>query len=121
MKLTDQRASSERRGARLTKAAGWMRVANRVELALARLQGRLPARDDVRPAHSATDRLARVSAVAVPSALIGLAALHAAWALGWRWPGGDERAWAERVGGYSATQAPPDADTWAVALALAGA
>jgi NADH dehydrogenase len=53
MKLTDQRASSERRGARLTKAAGWMRVANRVELALARLQGRLAARDDVPPAHSA--------------------------------------------------------------------
>lgn len=70
---------------------------------------------------SGLDRLAGLSAVAVPSTLAGLAALHAAWALGWRWPGGSDRAFAERVLGTDATEPPPAVATWAVALALLGA
>jgi len=66
------------------------------------------------------DVLVPVAGVAVPGALVGLAALHAAWALGWRWPGGSDRELAERVlsGG---TELPPEWATWAVALALTGA
>jgi hypothetical protein len=61
-----------------------------------------------------------VAGVAVPAALAALAALHAAWALGWHWPGGSERELAERVlsGG---SQMPPEWATWTVAAALAGA
>jgi hypothetical protein len=59
--------------------------------------------------------------VAVPTVLGALAALHAAWALGWRWPGGDDRAFAERVVGHGATEVPPAAATWAVAVALLAA
>lgn len=65
----------------------------------------------------ATDRLARTSAVAVPCSLVGLAGLHVAWALGWRWPGGSDREFAERVLGHGA-DVPPAAATWAVAVAL---
>lgn len=51
-----------------------------------------------------------------PVGLGGLGLLHAAWALGWRWPGGSDEAWAERIGG--STEMPTDAATWMMALAL---
>jgi hypothetical protein len=66
-------------------------------------------------------RAARFGGMAVPAVLTALAALHAAWALGWRWPGGDDRAFAERVIGHGATEAPPAAASWAVAVALLAA
>ena len=47
-------------------------------------------------------------AAAVPTALTGLAALHAAWALGWRWPGGSDRELAERVVGPGAELPQPE-------------
>ena len=62
----------------------------------------------------------RAGATAVPVTLAGLSALHAAWALGWRWPGGDDEAFAERVIGYGAA-VPPAGLTWLVAGLLAGA
>lgn len=58
------------------------------------------------------------AAVTVPAGLASIAALHAAWALGGRWPGGSDREWAETVGGPGA-KLPPPAATWAVAGALA--
>jgi len=57
-------------------------------------------------------------AAAVPTALTGLAALHAAWALGWRWPGGSDRELAERVVGPGAELPQPEM-IWAVASLLA--
>ncbi|MCP9489209.1 MAG: SRPBCC family protein [Solirubrobacteraceae bacterium MAG38_C4-C5] len=78
---------------RIAQPARWplvVRAANRFELSLARSKGELPPGGDSQAARARTDHLARLSAVAVPSTLAGLAALHAAWALGWRWPGGDE-------------------------------
>ncbi|WP_069111677.1 DUF3995 domain-containing protein [Jiangella alba] len=54
-----------------------------------------------------------------PVGLGGLGLLHAAWALGWRWPGGSDEAWAERIGG--STEMPTKAETWTMAVVLAGA
>lgn len=85
----------------------WMRAMNAVE-------ARLLARDAGRP-----DRVARALGVAAPVTLAGIAALHAAWALGWRWPGGSDEAFAERVIGSS--QVPPEWATWAVAGLLLSA
>ncbi len=68
---------------------------------------------------------ATTASVIVPAALLGLSALHTAWALGSPWPAANRRELAERV----FTQAeigkfdggmPPAAATWAVAGALAG-
>jgi hypothetical protein len=71
-------------------------------------------------------RASRVSGLAVPAGLTGLAALHAAWALGSSWPAGSRSELAEavlssgerdRLGGGL----PAPALTSAVALALLGA
>ena len=70
--------------------------------------------------HGNRSRAVRASATAVPVTLGALAALHAAWALGWRWPGGDDEAFAERVIGYGGG-VPPAGVTWLVAGLLAGA
>jgi hypothetical protein len=57
----------------------------------------------------------------VPGTLATIAALHAAWALGWRWPGGSDQALADHVVGHGA-ELPPDGLTWLVAaLLLTGA
>lgn len=85
----------------------WMRALNAVE-------ARLLARENRSP-----DRLERTLGVAVPVTLAGIAAVHAAWALGWRWPGGSDEAFAERVMGNS--ELPPEWATWAVAGVLGGA
>jgi hypothetical protein len=86
---------------------GWMRAMNAVE-------ARLLARDD-----APSDRSVRSLGTAVPAALAGIAAVHAAWALGWRWPGGSDKAFAERVIGTG--ELPPEWATWAVAGLLASA
>ena len=73
------------------------------------------------------DRAGRAGAMAVPPALAALGALHAAWALGWRWPGGDDRGLAERVLSRSERERlgagglPPVPLTWTVAAALLAA
>jgi hypothetical protein len=79
----------------------WLRVANRIEVAL-------------RP------RRGQVAALVVPGALTAIGGLHAAWALGWRWPGGNDAAFAERVVGNGA-ELPPTWATWGVAAALVAA
>jgi hypothetical protein len=79
----------------------WLRFVNSVEVAL-------------RP------RRGRFAAIAVPGALLALGAIHSAWALGWRWPGGDDAAFAERVVGNGA-ELPSTGATWAVAAALVAA
>ncbi len=48
-----------------------------------------------------------------------LGVLHAAWALGWRWPGGSDDAWAERLSG--STELPSVTATWGMAVGLLGA
>jgi hypothetical protein len=48
----------------------------------------------------------------VPGTLVAIAAVHAAWALGWRWPGGSDQALADHVVGHGA-RLPPD---WLTAL-----
>jgi hypothetical protein len=104
------RAELEATG-RVERPARWpvsVRVANAVELHATRAVRRLARRADV-------------AGVAVPATLAALAGLHAAWALGWRWPGGDDRAFAERIIGHGVTEAPPAAATWAVAGALLAA
>jgi hypothetical protein len=92
---------------RPTRMALWMRAMNAVEARLVAERGR-PGRG------------ARLAGVAVPAAFVGLAGLHAGWALGWRWPGGSDDAFAERV--VSNGDLPPEWATWAVAgLLLAAA
>jgi uncharacterized protein DUF3995 len=89
---------------RLARAARWprwLRLANRIEVALRPRRGRL-------------------AAIAVPGALVALGGIHAAWALGWRWPGGDDAAFAERVVGNGA-ELPPAWATWTVAAAMVAA
>jgi hypothetical protein len=83
-----------------TPMALWMRAMNAVE-----------ARLTAEPRGGG--RLARAAGVAVPAALGAIAALHAAWALGWRWPGGSDSAFAERV--VSTGELPSDEATWLVA------
>lgn len=51
------------------------------------------------------------------AALLGLAAAHAGWASGWRWPGGSDHELAETVVGPGA-DLPPASAMWAVAGAL---
>jgi hypothetical protein len=100
---------------RVLHPARWpvsVRVANALELHAIR------GVEKLRSGRRGAERVAPASGVAVPAALAALAALHAAWALGWHWPGGDERAFAERVIGHGVTEAPPAAATWAVAVAL---
>jgi hypothetical protein len=53
----------------------------------------------------------------VPGTLVSIAAVHAAWALGWRRPGGSDQALADRVVG-SGAELPPDWLTASVAGAL---
>jgi hypothetical protein len=71
------------------------------------------------PVDAGRDRaLTRTAATGVPATLAAIAALHAAWALGWRWPGGSDRALAETVVGPGA-ELPPPAAAWAVSGSLA--
>jgi hypothetical protein len=79
----------------------WLRLANGIEVALRPRRGRL-------------------AALAVPGALVGIGGIHSAWALGWRWPGGNDAAFAERVVGNGA-ELPPTWATWAVSAALVAA
>jgi hypothetical protein len=81
----------------------WMRALNAVEARVVRRSGEPGG----------------VAGVAVPAALTGLGALHAAWALGWRRPGGTDEAFAERV--VSNGEPPPVWACWTVAGLLAGA
>jgi hypothetical protein len=109
---------------RIARPARWprsVRIANAVELWIARQAGLIPTADTAR-----SIRLARVCGVAVPVALVAIAALHAAWALGWYWPAESEGELAEYVLSRGERQRldgalPPTPATWAVALALAGA
>ena len=109
---------------RIARPAQWptlVRIANAVELAIARRRGILPAAP-----RAPLDPLTRFSGLAVPAVLVALAALHASWALGSCWPASSESELAEfvlsdderqRLGG----DLPSAALTWAVALSLAGA
>lgn len=109
---------------RVARPARWpasVRVANALELAVARRRGVVPA-----PARAPLDRLTRFAGLAVPAVLVGLAALHASWALGSSWPAGSASELAEYVLSDDerhrlAGDLPPAALTSAVALALAGA
>ncbi len=85
----------------------WMRAMNAVEARLLARRGGGP------------DGLVSALGVAVPAGLGAIAALHAAWALGWRWPGGSDQDFAERVIGSG--ELPPEWATWAVAGLLASA
>lgn len=79
----------------------------------------MPLRDDeagrtrTEPTTSAAVRLC---GLLVPAALAAVAALHAAWGLGWRWPGGSDRAFAERV--LDTEELPPMAALWMIVVAL---
>jgi Protein of unknown function (DUF3995) len=130
---------------RVADPARWpasVRVANAIELRVARLLGLLPADAVSRgegagriarqvgllPADAAShgERAAPAAGLAVPSVLVALAALHAAWALGLTWPAGSERALAEHVLSSGERERldgamPPAGLTWLVALGLAGA
>lgn len=108
----------------IARPARWptsVRIANALELAIARRRGILPG-----PPRAPLDRLTRFSGLAVPAVLVALAALHASWALGSYWPANSASELAEyvlsdgerhRLGG----DLPSAALTWAVALSLAGA
>lgn len=107
--------------ARPTRIPLWLRIVNAVEVGVGRTLGMLPpaaVRSEGRP--SLGYRLFRPCAVVVPVALAAIAAIHAAWAIGWRWPGGSDNALAERVVG-SGAELPPKTAIWAVAVLLGGA
>ena len=96
------RAEPEATGAlqRRTRIPRWLRTLNGAEIALGRALGTLPrrvARDAGRVPLG--HRMVRPARIAVPTALGVTAGIHAAWAVGWRWPGGTDAALAERVVG----------------------
>jgi Protein of unknown function (DUF3995) len=62
---------------------------------------------------------ARVASTAVPATLAAIGALHAAWAVGWRWPGGNDREWARRV--MDDAKPPPPVAVWGAAAAFPAA
>jgi len=106
---------------RRTRIPGWLRIVNETEIALGRALGKLP------PAAGRDTgglplgyRMFRPAGVVVPSALGAIAAMHVAWALGWRWPGGTDRALAERVVGAGA-ELPAGPVVWVVAALLGAA
>ncbi|WTX00801.1 DUF3995 domain-containing protein (plasmid) [Streptomycetaceae bacterium NBC_01309] len=101
-----------------------LRIAGGLGLPVPRLQGGPGERLAANPAG---ERLARVAGRAASGTLAALAGLHAAWALGWRWPGGSDQALAARV--LSSTEReellartgselPSAGLTWVVAAAL---
>lgn len=102
------------RAAGTARQPWWLRASN----ALAR---RADRRADRRSVHQSrwtpSARLVRLSGVAVPAVLAVTAVIHAAWAYGWRWPGGSDSALAERVVGPDAAL-PSAAMTWAVAALI---
>jgi hypothetical protein len=100
---------------RRTPIPRWLRMANRAEIAIARALGKLPPRGEGAGTRLPVGyRLFRPAAVLVPAALAAIAGIHAAWALGWRWPGHDDDSLADLVVGAGA-ELPPDPLTWAVA------
>jgi Protein of unknown function (DUF3995) len=116
----------------VARPARWpasVRVANAIEVWIARRRGMLPAAGGSggdRLGRRQGARLVRLSGLAVPTVLTGIAALHAAWALGWYWPAGSEQELAEHVLSSGERERldgelPPAAITWGVALGLAGA
>jgi hypothetical protein len=106
---------------RRTRIPRWLRIANRTEIAIARALGKIPPRGArAGPRLPLGYRLFRPAAVLVPAALAAIAAIHAAWALGWRWPGHDDESLAERVVGASA-ELPSEPLTWVVAGLLGAA
>lgn len=106
---------------RRTFIPGWLRTVNGTEIALGRALGKLPPRAGRDTGRVPLGyRMFRPAGIVVPAALGAIAALHAAWALGWRWPGGTDQALAERVVGAGA-ELPPGPVIWAVAALLGAA
>jgi hypothetical protein len=109
---------------RVANPARWpasVRIANGIELRIARLLGLLP--EDEAPG---AERSARVAGFVVPSVLVAIGAVHVAWALGVYWPAGSESDLAEHVLSRDERQLldgamPPAGLTWLIALGLAGA
>jgi hypothetical protein len=109
---------------RVANPARWpasVRVANAIEVRVARLLGVLPADEAPR-----AQQLGRVAGFVVPGVLLAIGALHVAWALGLSWPAGSERELAEYVLSSDERERldgemPPMAITWLVALGLTGA
>lgn len=97
-----------------TRIPRWLRIVNGIDIAIGRTLGQLPPRLDRDRRRPPGYRLLRPSAMLVPGMLAALAAIHAAWALGWRWPGHDDESLAERVVGAGA-ELPPEPVVWAVA------
>jgi Protein of unknown function (DUF3995) len=100
----------------------WLRIVNGTEIAIGRALGKLPPRAGRAPTRTPLGyRVFRPAAVLVPTALAAIAAIHAAWALGWRWPGHDDQSLAERVVGAGA-ELPPEPVVWLVTglLGVAG-
>jgi Protein of unknown function (DUF3995) len=104
-----------------TRIPRWLRIVNGTEIAIGRALGKLPPRAGrARTGAPLGYRLFRPAAVLVPAGLAAIAAVHAAWALGWRWPGHDDESLAERVVGAGA-ELPPEPLVWAVAGLLGAA
>jgi hypothetical protein len=107
--------------ARRTRIPRWLRIVNRAEIAVERALGKLPPRGErAKPRAPLGYRLFRPAAVLVPTALAAIGAIHAAWALGWRWPGHDDESLAERVVGAGA-ELPPEPVVWVVTGLLGAA
>jgi Protein of unknown function (DUF3995) len=106
---------------RRTTIPRWLRIVNGIEIAIGRSLGKLPPRAGrARTPAPVGYRLFGPAAVLVPTALAAIGAIHAAWALGWRWPGHDDESLAERVVGAGA-ELPAEPLVWVVAGLLGGA
>ncbi|MGH2969244.1 MAG: DUF3995 domain-containing protein [Solirubrobacteraceae bacterium] len=104
-----------------TRIPRWLRIVNGTEIALDRALGKFPPDAGRDPGRLPLGyRMSRPAGIVVPAALGAIAAIHAAWALGWRWPGGTDEALAERVVGAGA-ELPSEPVVWAVAAVLGAA
>jgi hypothetical protein len=101
---------------RYPRVPRWLRAVNALETGWWRWRGKLPPAEG-RPGKRRRPVANVVAGALVPTLLLGLGTLHAAWGLGSSWPAADRDSLAHWVIGPGAVM-PPDAACWTVAALL---